>query len=217
MESTKSTELSDLSTESSGDILLKYDSLQSLPKTKSKIPYPTIAFLIFLYIAQGIGFGNNLAIPMLLIDRNKSLTDIAILSQAFLPYSFEFLLAPIVDTFYIKKIGYRKTWVCGFFLITSILFFYFSFHITDMIQYGSISQILTMLVVLTCSQATADIAVDAWALAILSDSDPSFKMMCETSGSRIGQMLSKTIFILLESEYFSNKHIRPFFGLETEA
>ena len=64
-----------------------------------------------------------------------------------------------------------------------------------------------MLVLLTLSQATADIATDAWALALLSDSDPSLKMMCETSGSRIGQMLSKTIFIMLESPYFSNKKI----------
>ena len=80
-------------------------SSQYSDKTLKKLPKSTLIFLTVLYMAQGIVIGNNLAVPVLMIDRNKSLTDLAILSSAFLPYSFKILLAPLIDSIYIKKMN----------------------------------------------------------------------------------------------------------------
>merc|ERR1712035_40263 len=93
-----------------------------------------------------------------------------------------------------------------------ILFLISSFYINDLLQ-GSVVNIAIFLFTLTTTQAIADVAVDAWSLALLSDYDPSLRTIDEISGIRIGQLISKTIFILLESPDFCNKRIRPLLGL----
>lgn len=192
-------------------------SSQYSDKTLKKLPKSTLIFLTVLYMAQGIVIGNNLAVPVLMIDRNKSLTDLAILSSAFLPYSFKILLAPLIDSIYIKQIGYRKTWICLLFASTSIVFLTSSFFINNLMENGTVYPVMMILLLLTTTQAMADIAVDAWGITMLSDFDESLKTFCETTGTQIGQIISQTIFILFESSFFCNKYIRPFFNLETSS
>ena len=126
---------------------------KNIPSLKN-LPWNDLLFCLFLYMAQGLVIGNNYALPMLLIDRNWSLLNLTILSLAFLPYSLKIFIAPIVDSYYIKKLGYRKTWICGMFAAGGVVFLVSSFFIEDLMSGdGNQWPILCILITLTATQA----------------------------------------------------------------
>ncbi len=84
------------------------------------------------------------------------------------------LWAPIVDSFYWKKFGRRKSWLVPMQYLIGIFLLTFSNYVHDLLE-GEISNphdsivILTIIFfVITFFTATQDIAVDGWALEILS-------------------------------------------------
>jgi PAT family acetyl-CoA transporter-like MFS transporter 1 len=58
------------------------------------------------------------------------------------PIIFKWIVAPIVDTYYIKRIGRRKTYLIGIGFILSIMLFILSFYITDWIKNEDINKIV---------------------------------------------------------------------------
>jgi PAT family acetyl-CoA transporter-like MFS transporter 1 len=56
--------------------------------------------------------------------------------------------------------------------------------------------------------ATQDIAVDGWALTLLSGSNLSYASTAQTIGLTIGSTLSNTVFLALNSVEFSNTWLR---------
>jgi uncharacterized membrane protein YagU involved in acid resistance len=56
--------------------------------------------------------------------------------------------------------------------------------------------------------ATQDIAVDGWALTLLSPSNLSYASTAQTVGLTAGQFLSYTVFLALSSPDFANKYFR---------
>jgi hypothetical protein len=55
----------------------------------------------------------------------------------------------------------------------------------------------------------ADIAVDGWALTLLSKGNLSYASTAQTIGLNIGYFLSFTVFLAFNSVEFSNKYFRP--------
>ena len=51
-----------------------------------------------------------------------------------MPFSLKILWAPLVDAFYIKKIGRRKTWVCGCLISVGILLLAISSYVHDLLD-----------------------------------------------------------------------------------
>ena len=71
-----------------------------------------IMLLFILFFYQGMIFGfMDKAIPVILIQNGASLNQIGILSFAAYPWSFKFLTAPIMDTYYSHSFGKRKTYL----------------------------------------------------------------------------------------------------------
>lgn len=144
----------------------------------------SIALLMFLYILQGIPLGIAASIPYLLQTRKISYKDQAAFSFVHWPFSLKLLWAPIVDSIYSSWFGRRKSWLVptqyliGFFMIL------LSGSIRDLMGEGevgggggegeaegkSINILLLTFVffMLNFLAATQDIAVDGWALTMLS-------------------------------------------------
>ena len=70
-----------------------------------------ILFLMFLYLLQGVPLGLTGSLPFIMSSRNVSYKDQGTFSFAFWPFSLKLLWAPIVDTFYLKRFGRRKSWL----------------------------------------------------------------------------------------------------------
>ena len=133
-----------------------------------------IAVLMFLYVLQGIPLGLAGSVPYLLQSRRVNYKDQALFSFVFWPFSVKLLWAPIVDAIYIKSFGRRKSWLVPVQYLIGTFMILLSTRITDLMGEGESSgpvNILTLTVVFFCLNflaATQDIAVDGWALTMLS-------------------------------------------------
>jgi MFS transporter, PAT family, solute carrier family 33 (acetyl-CoA transportor), member 1 len=74
----------------------------------------------------------------------------------------------------------------------------------EKIPVALLSLIFTALVFLC---ATQDIAVDGWALTLLSDENKAYASTAQTIGLNSGYFLSFTVFLALNSEEFCSKYL----------
>ena len=82
---------------------------KSKPNVKKDLH--NIAFLMLLYLLQGVPLGLTGSLPFILGSRNVSYTDQGTFSFAFWPFCLKLLWAPVVDSLFIKKFGRRKSWL----------------------------------------------------------------------------------------------------------
>lgn len=193
-------------------------------KTLSKKDKPQFFLLVCLYFLQGLPCGLTYgSVPFILktltvsndpnsTSKALSLTQIGIFSMATYPYSFKILWSPIIDSFYFKNIGRRRTWIIPLQFLISFIFLFLSMSKTIVgLESGEVDKIdLTSLtfcfLTLIFSCATQDIAVDGWALEILSEESLSFASTAQTLGLNIGYFTSFTMFLNLRSgKFFHHK------------
>ena len=137
--------------------------------------YNNIMVLMCLYVLQGIPLGLGGSIPMLLQSRKVSYKEQALFSFIFWPFSIKLLWAPLVDSLYLKWFGRRKSWMVPTQYLIGIFMLVLSTRIDDLLgtemeEAGKVD-IKTLTVVFFCLNflaATQDIAVDGWALTMLS-------------------------------------------------
>lgn len=177
--------------------------------------YGNIAFLLFLYVLQGIPLGITSAVPLFLTKKKVSYSDQAHFSFASWPFSLKLMWAPIVDSIFWRSVGRRKSWLVpvqlgiGFFMIA------LSKSVITLLPVNSVEGIkpnipLLTLIFLTLNflAATQDIVVDGWALTMLSRRNVGYASTCNTVGQTAGFFIGYIIFVALESADFCNKYLR---------
>lgn len=193
----------------------------------AKHDLPQFYLLVALYFVQGIPVGLAFGtIPFLLksMAKETSFTTLGIFSIATYPYSLKILWSPIVDSIYDKKVGRRRSWIIPIQLISGILLFILGWCVSHGLIFKGVDDafhgrnegvhdlnIFSLawyfgLLVFLC--ATQDIAVDGWALTILSKQSLSYASTAQTVGMNMGYFLSFTIFLSLNSSDFANKYFR---------
>lgn len=155
---------------------LNHETLNS-SSTYAPSDISSISLLVLLYVLQGIPLGLAGSIPYLLQSRNISYADQATYSFVFWPFSLKLLWAPFVDSVYLRKVGRRKSWLVPIQYLIGIFMMILSSHVGELLGDDHISdvkppvQILKLTAVffsLNFLAATQDIAVDGWALTMLS-------------------------------------------------
>lgn len=189
-------------------------------KTKETISnlkgdYGNIAFLLLLYVLQGIPIGLSSAVPLLLQNRKVSYSEQALFSFVTWPFSMKLLWAPIVDSVYWRRMGRRKSWLVPIQLGIGAFMLVLSSSVSSLLLDDPASghkpniQLLTFIfLMLNFLAATQDIAVDGWALTMLSRRNVGYASTCNTVGQTAGFFIGNVIFLALESADFSNKYIR---------
>ncbi|ODV94372.1 hypothetical protein PACTADRAFT_51218 [Pachysolen tannophilus NRRL Y-2460] len=172
---------------------------------------PQFLILVLLYLIQGIPIGLSFgSIPYILKSSNLSYSQIGIFTLASYPYSFKLIYSPIVDSIFSKKIGRRKSWIIPVQFLSGITLILLGLRIEKLFDdieknlYDITFAFFTL--ILLC--ATQDIAVDGWALTILSKNALSYASTAQTVGLNIGYFLSFTIFLTFNSPEFANKYLR---------
>ncbi|KAK8751963.1 hypothetical protein OTU49_011363 [Cherax quadricarinatus] len=166
-----------------------------------------VLLLLFLYVLQGIPLGLAGSIPMILQNRHVSYKDQATFSLSFWPFSIKLLWAPLVDSLYINKMGRRKSWLVPAQYLIGFFMLLLSSVINDLL--GEDSQHTPNVVFITCVffalnflAATQDIAVDGWALTILSRNNVGWASTCNSVGQTAGYFMGYVVFLALESKDF---------------
>ena len=170
--------------------------------------------LVLLYFLQGIPMGLASGSVPFLLKEHLSYSQIGVFSLASYPYSLKLLWSPIVDAVWSPKLGRRKSWILPIQVCSGIGMLYLGGQVKDMMikagaSDGSGVWIFTwwwFFLVFLC--ATQDIAVDGWALTLLSPQNLSYASTAQTVGLTAGHFLSYTVFLAFNSPDFANRWFR---------
>ncbi|KAJ1605063.1 hypothetical protein OJ253_3333 [Cryptosporidium canis] len=170
--------------------------------------------------------GISYSIPFLLQGK-ISYSEQSMFGMVVLPFSLKLLWAPLVDSVYIERMGRRKTWIIPTQLLCSILMIIGSYkpfiptwlcegidstNLNEKI--GPNATLLTIYFsVLYFLMATQDIAVDAWAINLLTAQHKSLASTCNIIGQSFGYITSYLGFLFLNDVQMCNKYVRPLLGL----
>ncbi|CEL99644.1 unnamed protein product [Vitrella brassicaformis CCMP3155] len=172
-----------------------------------------IALLLVLYTLQGIPMGLSASIPFLLQDR-VSYKQQALFSCVSLPFSLKLLWAPIVDSMYWKQMGRRKSWLipvqlgCGLLMVWGSYAGRIDHWLGSPEEKPDVLTLTVYFVALYFLMSTQDIAVDGWALTILSKRNKGYASTCNTIGQTAGYFIAHVAFLALNDPATCNTFFR---------
>uniref|UniRef100_A0A1I8ES88 Acetyl-coenzyme A transporter 1 n=1 Tax=Wuchereria bancrofti TaxID=6293 RepID=A0A1I8ES88_WUCBA len=177
--------------------------------------FGSLCLLTFLYLLQGIPLGLIAAIPLVLSSKHVSYGQQAIFSFAHWPFSVKLLWAPIVDSVYWRRIGRRKSWMVPCQYLIGIFMLLLSYRVSEIMgDSGADSKppnvflLMFLFLPLNFLAATQDIAVDGWALTMLSKENVGHASTCNAAGQTAGFFLGNVMFLTLDSPDFANRFFR---------
>ncbi|KAK3943101.1 acetyl-coenzyme A transporter 1-domain-containing protein [Diplogelasinospora grovesii] len=181
-----------------------------LPKQDQK----NFGLLVLLYFLQGIPLGLATGSVPFLLKNHMSYGEIGVFSLASYPYSLKLLWSPIVDAVWSPKVGRRKSWILPIQLLSGLGMLFLGSKVEGMMELTGKPGGPTVwgftgwwfFLVLMC--ATQDIAVDGWALTLLTPGNVSYASTAQTVGLTAGQFLSFTVFLAFHSKDFANRWFR---------
>ncbi|KAL8936885.1 MAG: hypothetical protein Q9211_003970 [Gyalolechia sp. 1 TL-2023] len=170
--------------------------------------------LVLLYFLQGIPMGLAGGSVPFLLKAHLSYGQIGVFSLASYPYSLKLLWSPIVDAVWSPTLGRRKSWILPIQTCSGLGMIYLGGRIKDMMVSAGASDGSGVwsftgwwfFLVFLC--ATQDIAVDGWALTLLSLPNLSYASTAQTVGLTAGHFLSYTVFLAFNSPDFANRWFR---------
>eukprot|EP00551_Chaetoceros_affinis_P006121 CAMPEP_0203670128 /NCGR_PEP_ID=MMETSP0090-20130426/6308_1 /ASSEMBLY_ACC=CAM_ASM_001088 /TAXON_ID=426623 /ORGANISM="Chaetoceros affinis, Strain CCMP159" /LENGTH=584 /DNA_ID=CAMNT_0050534937 /DNA_START=27 /DNA_END=1781 /DNA_ORIENTATION=+ len=144
------------------------------------------------------------------------------------PFSLKLLWAPIVDAVYFKGFGRRKSWLVPVQLVASFIMIFGSGYVENQLGLGNgdgvtatdmnhfdVKGVTAFFFVLYFLMATQDIAVDGWALTMLSRKNRGRGPVCNSIGQNLGYFLAFVGFLALNDAESSEKLWRPLLGLKS--
>lgn len=181
-----------------------------LPKEDQR----NFGLLVLLYFLQGIPLGLATGSVPFLLKKHMSYSQIGVFTLASYPYSLKLLWSPIVDAVWSPKVGRRKSWILPIQLLSGLGMIWLGSEVDGMMETmgkpeGSTVWNFTrwwFFLVLMC--ATQDIAVDGWALTLLTPGNISYASTAQTVGLTGGHFLSYTVFLAFNSPDFANHWFR---------
>lgn len=155
---------------------------------------------------MGLAFGS---IPFLLKTK-LSYGQVGIFTLASYPYSLKLLWSPIVDAIFNKNFGRRKSWIVPVQTVSAFVLMYLGTSAEVLLEDAekNLGTITFMFFTLVFLCATQDIAVDGWALTLLSPEALSYASTAQTVGLNTGYFTSFTVFLAFNSPEFANKYFR---------
>ena len=170
--------------------------------------------LVLLYFLQGIPMGLASGSVPFLLKQHLSYGQIGVFTLASYPYSLKLLWSPIVDAVWSPKLGRRKSWIMPIQVCSGIGMIYLGRRVKEMMIAAGASDGSGVwsftwwwfFLVFLC--ATQDIAVDGWALTLISPPNLSYASTAQTVGLTAGHFLSYTVFLAFNSPDFANRWFR---------
>ncbi|RHZ13520.1 hypothetical protein DYB37_009725 [Aphanomyces astaci] len=169
----------------------------------------SIAVLMVLYTLQGIPMGLSSSVPFLLQGK-VGYAEQATFSLVSWPFSLKLLWAPIVDSIFSESFGRRKSWLIPVQLLCSGLMIFggpFVGTLLDM-EVPDVHQLTAFFFALYFLMATQDIAVDGWALTMLSPKNVGYASTCNSIGQTLGYFIAYVGFLALNAPATCNAYLR---------
>ncbi|KAJ5572692.1 Major facilitator superfamily domain general substrate transporter [Penicillium hetheringtonii] len=185
-------------------------SFHNLPPSDKR----NFLLLCVLYFLQGVPMGLATGSVPFLLKPYLSYGQIGVFSLASYPYSLKLFWSPIVDAVWSPTFGRRKSWITPIQVIAGLAMIYLGRHIGTMMEEAGANggagvwnfTYWWFMLVFFC--ATQDIAVDGWAITLMSPPNISYASTAQTVGLTAGHFLSYTVFLAFNSKDFANRWFR---------
>ncbi|QIO10392.1 MFS transporter [Acinetobacter lanii] len=171
--------------------------------TSSTAPLKTVTTLglsvvVVLYLAHALPlYFYNVALPAILRSQGVDLRWIGMLSLLYIPWAFKFFWAPLIDRFYIKALGKRKTWL----LLTQMaLVFGVLVLAWTQFDYG-LTEFVVVGLWISSFAATQDIAIDGYTVEAFNESEYRLGSMAQSMGVALGSMIGGAVTLWLYQYY----------------
>lgn len=150
----------------------------------------SISLLMALYTLQGLPMGLSGAIPLLVAGR-ANYKQQALFSLASLPFSLKLLWAPVVDSTSLLRFGRRKSWLIPTQILIGVAMVCSQSSIEAWMDgTPAMGELTALFFALYFLCATQDVAVDGWALTMLSERNVGWGPTCNALGQSLGYALS---------------------------
>jgi MFS transporter, PAT family, solute carrier family 33 (acetyl-CoA transportor), member 1 len=170
-------------------LIIKFSS-DLMTKRLSSSDRWSIFWLILLYTLQGVPMGMSAVFPLIMKERGATYSDLAILSMCSWPFALKLLWAPIVDGTRLPGYGRRKSWLVPCQLLIGVILYYLSNEYETLVNEHQVWTLTYVFFALYFLAATQDIAVDGWALTMLSESAVGYAGTCNSVGQSAGYFLA---------------------------
>lgn len=150
----------------------------------------SVVWLLALYTLQGVPLGMSAVFPLLLKERGASYADLAWFGMSAWPFALKLLWAPIVDGSSLPGLGRRKSWLIPCQLLIGALLFHLSFTYEQLLASNDVASLTAVFFALYFLAATQDIAVDGWALTMLTKDNVGYAGTCNSVGQTAGYFLA---------------------------
>lgn len=163
-----------------------------------KVSALSLSVVVVLYLAHALPlYFYNVALPAILRHQGVDLRWIGMLSLLYIPWALKFFWAPLIDRFYFKKLGKRKTWL----LFTQIALVLGGVALAlTQFDYGLGVFVIVGLWISTFA-ATQDIAIDGYTVETFSESEYRLGSMAQSIGVALGSMVGGAATLWLYELY----------------
>jgi MFS transporter, PAT family, beta-lactamase induction signal transducer AmpG len=152
-----------------------------------------LGLLASLYFSQGLPYGFfTQALPVLLRKAGFSLGKIGLLSLLALPWALKFVWAPVVDRYWLRQIGRRKSWIVPLQLAAVVILAALASADVE----GSIPAVMGAVLILNLIAATQDIATDGLAVDMLAAVERGFANGLQVAGYRVGMIVGGGVLLI---------------------
>ncbi|MFW1939686.1 MFS transporter [Acinetobacter junii] len=163
-----------------------------------KVSALSLSVVVVLYLAHALPlYFYNVALPAILRHQGVDLRWIGMLSLLYIPWAFKFFWAPLIDRFYFKKLGKRKTWLL--FTQIALVLGVVALALTQF-NYGLGVFVIVGLWISTFA-ATQDIAIDGYTVETFSESEYRLGSMAQSIGVALGSMVGGAATLWLYQLY----------------
>ncbi|KAI5805306.1 acetyl-coenzyme A transporter 1-domain-containing protein, partial [Peziza echinospora] len=166
--------------------------------------------LVLLYFLQGVPMGLAMGSVPFLLKSKLSYGQIGVFTLAAYPYSLKLAWSPIVDAVWSRRMGRRKSWIVPIQTISGFMLIWLGANAKELMEHADkklhMFTFTFFMLVMLC--ATQDIAVDGWAITLMSQQNLSYASTAQTVGLTAGQFLSFTVFLAFNSPDFANRYFR---------
>ena len=163
-----------------------------------KVSALSLSVVVVLYLAHALPlYFYNVALPAILRHQGVDLRWIGMLSLLYIPWAFKFFWAPLIDRFYFKKLGKRKTWLL--FTQIALVLGVVALALTQF-DYGLGVFVIVGLWISTFA-ATQDIAIDGYTVESFSESEYRLGSMAQSIGVALGSMVGGAATLWLYQLY----------------
>eukprot|EP00240_Pyramimonas_obovata_P001766 CAMPEP_0118931294 /NCGR_PEP_ID=MMETSP1169-20130426/7681_1 /TAXON_ID=36882 /ORGANISM="Pyramimonas obovata, Strain CCMP722" /LENGTH=519 /DNA_ID=CAMNT_0006873775 /DNA_START=81 /DNA_END=1637 /DNA_ORIENTATION=- len=165
----------------------------------------SLTLLLLLYTLQGVPMGISASVSFILQEKGVSYAEQGTFSLASWPFSLKVLWAPIVDAVYFRRVGQRRTWLLPLQACVGVVLLYIASHVSDLLGEGDAlvqPKVWPLTVIFFFTYfllASQDIAVDGWAITMLSEKNVGLASTANATGQTAGFFISFTGYLVLNS------------------